>query len=69
MRIDEYVASIARVFTFVNTNMSGEGCGERRTVLLRLDEPTPAVAMLGSFDRGGAIMASMNIHDYGESAA
>lgn len=43
--------------------------GHGRRVLLRLDEPTPGIAMLGAFDCGGMVMASICLYLYGESAA
>jgi uncharacterized protein YndB with AHSA1/START domain len=43
--------------------------GHGRRVLLRLDEPTHGVAMLGAFDCGGAVMATVSLYLYGKGAA
>jgi len=43
--------------------------GNGRRVLLRLDEPTPGVSLLGVFDCGGAIMATISLYLYGDRAA
>ena len=37
--------------------------------LLRLDEPGPGVAALGTFDCGGQIMVALNVYLYGDQSA